>query len=74
MAACGGVGLWCMSTSIRLADVSAVSPYRYSRIIFGMVTGVVIFDEKIDVLTIFGALIIVGAGLYGCSRERIHSV
>jgi drug/metabolite transporter (DMT)-like permease len=74
MAACGGVGLWCMSTSIRLADVSAVSPYRYTRIIFGMVTGVIIFDEKIDVLTIFGALIIVGAGLYGWSRERIHSV
>ena len=74
MAASGGVGLWCMSTSIRLADVSAVSPYRYTRIIFGTVAGVIIFDEKIDVLTIFGALIIVGAGLYGWSRERIHSV
>ena len=74
MAASGGVGLWCMSTSIRLADVSAVSPYRYTRIIFGTVAGVIIFDEKIDVVTIFGALIIVGAGLYGWFRERIHSV
>ena len=73
MAASGGVGLWCMSTSIRLADVSAVSPYRYTRIIF-IRSGIIIFDEKIDVLTIFGALIIVGAGLYGWSRERIHSV
>ena len=73
MAACGGVGLWCMSTSIRLVDVSAVSPYRYTRIIFGMVTGAIIFGEQIDTLTIFGTLIIVVAGLYGWSRERAHS-
>ena len=72
MAASGGVGLWCMSTSIRLADVSAVSPYRYTRIIFGTVAGVIIFDEKIDTLTILGGLIIVVAGLYGWSRERVH--
>ena len=44
----GGLGLWCMSSSIRLADVSAVSPFRYARIIFGMITGVVIFNENID--------------------------
>ena len=73
MAACGGVGLWCMSTSIRLVDVSAVSPYRYTRIIFGMLTGVIIFGEQIDALTIVGTLIIVIAGLYGWSRERAHS-
>jgi len=66
----GGLGLWCMSSSIRLADVSAVSPFRYARIIFGMITGVVIFNENIDGLTILGSAIIVGAGLYTWSRER----
>ncbi len=66
----GGLGLWCMSLSIRLADVSAVSPFRYARIVFGMVTGVVIFNENIDSLTIIGSAIIVGAGLYTWSRER----
>ena len=66
----GGLGLWCMSLSIRLADVSAVSPFRYARIIFGMITGVVIFNENIDSLTILGSAIIVGAGLYTWSRER----
>ena len=54
-------------------DVSAVSPYRYTRIIFGMLTGVIIFGEQIDALTIVGTLIIVIAGLYGWSRERAHS-
>ena len=57
----GGLGLWCMSSSIRLADVSAVSPFRYARIVFGMITGVVIFNENIDSLTILGSAIIVGA-------------
>ena len=72
MAASGGVGLWCMSTSIRLVDVSVVSPYRYTRIIFGTVAGVIIFEEQIDTLTILGGLIIVFSGLYGWSRERAH--
>ena len=53
--------------------MSAVSPYRYTRIIFGMLTGVIIFGEQIDALTIVGTLIIVIAGLYGWSRERAHS-
>ena len=66
----GGLGLWCMSSSIRLADVSAVSPFRYTRIIFGMITGVFIFNENIDSLTMFGSAIIVAAGLYAWSRER----
>ena len=66
----GGLGLWCMSSSIRLADVSAVSPFRYTRIIFGMTTGVVIFNENIDSLTILGSAMIVAAGLYAWSRER----
>ena len=70
MVVAGGIGLWCMSSSIRLADVSAVSPYRYTRIVFGMITGVIIFNETIDVLTIFGSVIIIGAGLYSWSRER----
>ena len=70
MVAAGGIGLWCMSTSIRLADVSAVSPYRYTRIVFGMITGVAIFNETIDVLTILGSVIIIGAGLYSWSCER----
>ena len=38
-----------------------------------MVTGVIIFGEQIDTLTIVGTLIIVVAGLYGWSRERAHS-
>ncbi len=70
MVMAGGLGLWCMSASIRLADVSAVSPFRYTRIVFGMIMGIIIFDETVDIFTALGSIIIIAAGLYGWSRER----
>ena len=59
-----------MSASIRLADVSAVSPFRYTRIVFGIITGIIIFNETVDIFTTLGSIIIIGAGLYSWSRER----
>ena len=70
MVMAGSLGLWCMSASIRLADVSAVSPFRYTRIVFGMITGIIIFGENVDIFTALGSIIIIGAGLYSWSRER----
>ncbi len=70
MVMAGSLGLWCMSASIRLADVSAVSPFRYTRIIFGMIMGIIIFDENVNIFTGLGTIIIIGAGLYSWSRER----
>ena len=72
MVIAGGLGLFCMSSSIRLADVSAVSPFRYTRIVFGMITGVLLFNETVDELTLLGSIIIIGAGLYSWSHERHH--
>lgn len=70
MVVAGSLGLWCMSASIRLADVSAVSLFRYTRIVFGMITGIIIFNETVDIFTALGSIIIIGAGLYSWSRER----
>ena len=50
-----------------------VMPFDYSRIIFGIIIGVSFFNEKITMDIIFGALIIVFAGIR-LIRIRIYNL
>ncbi len=56
--------------AVRLGDISFVSPFRYSRILFALIIGIAVFSEKPDALTLIGAAIIVGSGLYTLWREH----
>ena len=65
-----GVGAYyCIVTAMRLGDVSAVVPFRYSRLVFGVAIGVWYFDETLDRWTLIGSAIVVGSGLYALWRE-----
>lgn len=67
----GAIGYMLLIASIRIAEVSVVMPFRYSRIIFLLVIGMLVFDEKPGLLMILGAGLIIGAGTYMMWRERI---
>lgn len=67
----GAIGYMLLIASIRTAEVSVVMPFRYSRIIFLLVLGVLVFKEKPGVLMLAGACLIIGAGTYMMWRERI---
>ncbi|MCX7559577.1 DMT family transporter [Sulfitobacter sp. F26204] len=56
--------------AMRLGEVSFVTPFRYSRLIFALVIGVGFFGESPDALTLAGAVIIVASGIYTVWRER----
>jgi len=56
--------------SLRLGAASVVSPYRYSRLLFALVIGMIIFHERPDSITLLGAAIIVFSGLFTFLRER----
>ncbi|MEM6306847.1 MAG: DMT family transporter [Pseudomonadota bacterium] len=56
-------------TGTRIGDISAVMPFRYSRLIFGALVGIFMFGEILDKWTIIGSLIIVISGLYAFWRE-----
>lgn len=64
------IGTLLVSTAMRLGDVSVISPFRYIRIVFGVGAGVIILDERVDMPTIIGSAIVIGAGLYSWLRER----
>ncbi|MCV6595335.1 MAG: DMT family transporter [Silicimonas sp.] len=64
------VALWTLTTAMRIGEVSAVAPFRYSRIVFALILGFVVFNEVPDALTWVGAALIVGSGIYSFWRER----
>ena len=56
----------------RAGDISIVSPFRYTAIIFGLLGGVFVFAERLDNLMLAGIAIIVGAGIYTFRREYVR--
>jgi len=64
------VGYYAITAAMRIGDVAAVTPFRYSRLIFALILAVLVFGERPDALTLLGALIVIGSGLYVMWRER----
>lgn len=69
----GAVGYWWLTESTRLGELSAVMPFRYSRLLFGLIVGVAVFGERPDLWTLVGAAIVVGSGVYAFARERARA-
>ena len=66
----GTAGYWAITAATRVGEVSVVSPFRYSRLIFAIAIGTFVFGESLDMLTLAGAGLIIGSGLYSFARER----
>jgi len=56
-----------------LAPVSALAPYEYTMLLWGGLAGFIVFNEVPSWLTLAGAVIISGAGLYNLHRERLRA-
>jgi drug/metabolite transporter (DMT)-like permease len=56
-------------SATRLGDIAVTTPFRYSRLIFAMAIGLVIFGEIPDAMTLAGSALVVGAGLYTLWRQ-----
>ncbi|MGI3185775.1 DMT family transporter [Nioella aestuarii] len=63
-------GYYAIVQAMWVADASAVQPFRYTRLVFSMLAGVLIFDEQPDALTLIGAGLIIATGLYTFLREQ----
>ena len=62
-----------VTKAMRIGEVSAISPFRYSRLFFGMLVGIVVLGETVDQIMIIGSAIIIFSGLYLWLRERNNS-
>ena len=66
----GVFGYNALTMAMRSGEIAVVAPFRYTRLVFAMVLGMVVFAERPDTLTLLGSAIIVGSGLYTVVRSR----
>ena len=68
-----GIGIlayYAITLASRIGEVSVISPFRYTRIVFALILGITIFGERPDLLTYLGMALIVGSGVYTVVREH----
>ncbi|MEM6616793.1 MAG: DMT family transporter [Pseudomonadota bacterium] len=66
----GSIGYLILTLAIRMAEVSVVAPFRYSRLPFMLILGFLVFGERPSAEMLFGAALIIGSGIYIMWRER----
>jgi drug/metabolite transporter (DMT)-like permease len=59
-----------LTNAMRTGEVSVVTPFRYTRLLFAMVLGVTVFGERPDSLTLLGSAIIVACGVLILTQKR----
>jgi len=66
----GGMAQIFLTSSYRFADASVIAPFDYASMLFALVIGYVIFDEVPTGQVLFGAALVIVAGIVIILRER----
>ena len=66
----GVIGYYGIVAAMRVGDAAVVTPFRYTRLLFSIIIGVLVFNERPDLFTMLGAGIVLGTGIYTFLRER----
>ncbi len=67
--AAGTLGYHALTGAMRTGSVAAVTPFRYTRLLFAILLATLFLGEPPDSLTLAGSALIVAAGLYGLTRR-----
>ena len=65
----GVIGYTALTAAMRTGEVSVVAPFRYVRLLVALVLAYAIFDERPGILTLAGAALIVGSGVWTLWRD-----
>ena len=68
------LGNLCAVKAHRISPPSALSPFRYSVLVWAFISGIVIFGEWPDFLSVIGSGLIVAAGLYTVHQDHKKSL
>lgn len=70
-ASLAGIGAYTSLTiAMRTGEVGAVTPFRYTRLIFAMIAGIMVFGERPDLWTVIGSTLIILAGITALRLSR----
>ena len=67
----GSLGFFFMTEAVKLGEMSVVSPFRYTRLLFSMVAGILILGEQVNASMIIGSALTILSGLYIWRREIV---
>lgn len=59
-----------ITAALRLGEVSAIAPFRYTRMVFALAIAMLLLGERPDIWTWAGTALIIGSGIYAFWRER----
>ena len=59
--------------TVRLGELSATAPFRYSEIVFAIIAGILVFNEYPDLLAYIGMALVIAAGLYAAHHEAARN-
>lgn len=68
----GVLAYYSLTGAMRTGEISVVAPFRYTRLVFALILGSLVFAERPDVMTLAGSAIIVLSGLYTVFRSRLQ--
>jgi drug/metabolite transporter (DMT)-like permease len=66
----GVAAYYAITAAMRTGEVSVVTPFRYTRLVFALILGAAVFGERPDAATYLGSAIIVASGIYTLIRSR----
>ncbi len=66
----GMFGYHALTGAMRTGEVSVVTPFRYTRLVFAMILAIAIFGERPDAATWIGAALVVASGIYTLTTSR----
>lgn len=67
----GVLGYYALIAAVRIGEISVVTPFRYTRLIFAVLIGWIAFSEPPTTATLIGGAVIVASGLYTLWRQAI---
>lgn len=72
-ATAGVLAYYTITVSLRIGELSVIAPFRYTRLLFALIFGFVLFAERPDLPMLIGSALIIGTGIYAFYRERVRA-
>jgi len=66
----GVIAYYLLTVAMRTGQVAVVTPFRYTRLVFALLLGAIVFSERPDTITLLGSVVIVGSGIYTLLRSH----
>ncbi len=66
----GVIAYYALTIAMRTGEVGAVTPFRYTRLVFALILGATVFGERPDALMLLGSAIVVGSGVFALVRRQ----